>query len=61
MLGPTTGLGRTAQDFYERHNQPKQLWVRAVDPHATAALKAPELPAPRRQVAAPRLPSLLLL
>ena len=69
LLGPTAGFGRTAQDFYERHERPKQLWVRALDPHATAALKAPELPpdlaayeprpAPRCQVAAPRLPSLV--
>jgi len=69
MLGPTAGFGRTAQDFYERHDRPKQLWVRALDPQGTAALKAPELPpalaayeprpAPRCQVAAPRLPSLV--
>jgi hypothetical protein len=69
MLGPTAGFGRTAQDFYERHDRPKQLWVRALDAPATAALKAPELPptlaayelraAPRCPVAAPRLPSLL--
>lgn len=69
MLGPTAGFGRTAQDFYERHNRPKQLWVRALDPQGTAALKAPELPPalaayerkppPRCQVAAPCLPSLM--
>jgi hypothetical protein len=69
MLGPTAGFGRTAQDFYERHERPKQLWVRALDPQGTAALKAPELPpalaayearpAPRCTVAAPRLPSLV--
>ena len=69
MLGPTAGFGRTAQDFYERHNRPKQLWVRALDRPATAALKAPELPTSlaayepqpelRCQVPAPRLPSLM--
>jgi Domain of unknown function (DUF4338)/DDE_Tnp_1-associated len=69
MLGGTAGFGRSAQDFYERHNRPKQLWVKALDPEGTAALKAAELPpslavyeakpASRCQVAAPRLPSLL--
>jgi Domain of unknown function (DUF4338)/DDE_Tnp_1-associated len=69
MLGPTAGFGRTAQDFYERHDRPKQLWVRALDHQGTAALKALELPpslaayeprpGPRCQVPAPRLPSLV--
>jgi hypothetical protein len=69
LLGGTAGFARSAQDFYERHDRPKQLWVRALDPQGTAALKATELPpelaayelkpAPRCQVAAPRLPSLL--
>jgi hypothetical protein len=69
MLGGTAGFARSAQDFYERHNRPKQLWVKALDPEGTAALKAAELPPPlavyeakptcRCQVAAPRLPSLL--
>ena len=69
MLGGTAGFARSAQDFYERHNRPKQLWVKALDPEGTAALKAAELPprlavyeakpASRCQVAAPRLPSLL--
>lgn len=69
MLGGTAGFARSAQDFYERHSRPKQLWVRALDPQGTAALKAAELPPtlaayevkprPCCQVAAPRLPSLL--
>jgi hypothetical protein len=69
MLGGTAGFARSAQDFYERHNRPKQLWVKALDPEGTAALKAAQLPprlavyeakpATRCQVAAPRLPSLL--
>ena len=68
-LGGTAGFARSAQDFYERHNRPKELWVKALDPAGTAALKAAELPprwaayeakpAPRCQVAAPRLPSLM--
>jgi hypothetical protein len=69
MLGPTAGFGRTAQDFYQRHARPKQLWVRALEAAGTAALGAPELPpalaayepqpVPRCAVAAPRLPSLI--
>ena len=69
MLGGTAGFGRSAQDFYERHNRPKQLWVKALDPEGTAALKAAQLPprlavyeakpVSRCHVAAPRLPSLL--
>ena len=61
-LGPTAGFGRHAQDFYERHDRPKQLWVRALDPVGTAALQAPTLPAhlaPFQQRPSPRcrLPS----
>jgi hypothetical protein len=69
LLGPTAGFGRHAQDFYERHERPKQLWVRALDATATAALEAEVLPAAlcayerpvvrRCQVPAPRVPSLL--
>ena len=68
-LGGTAGFARSAQDFYERHNRPKELWVKALDPEGTAALKAAELPprlaayeakpVSRCQVAAPRLPSLM--
>jgi hypothetical protein len=69
LLGPTSGFGRCAEDFYQRHDRPKQLWVRALDVHGLAQLKAPELPpalaqyerapAMRCQVSASRLPSLL--
>ena len=45
LLGPTAGFGRCAEDFYQRHDRPKQLWVRALDPKGTAALKAQSLPA----------------
>ncbi len=68
-LGGTAGFARSTQDFYERHNRPKELWVKALDSEGTAALKAAELPprlaayeakpVARCQVAAPRLPSLL--
>lgn len=57
LLGPTAGFGRCAEDFYQRHDRPKQLWVRALDPEGTAALKAQSLPpqlAPYQQAAAPR-------
>ena len=69
MLGPTSGFGRCAEDFYQRHDRPKQLWVRALDPQGAAQLKAQELapalaqyervPAARCPVSAGQLPSLL--
>ena len=57
LLGPTAGFGRCAEDFYQRHDRPKQLWVRALDPEGTAALKAQSLPpqlAPYQPAAPPR-------
>ena len=45
LLGPTAGFGRCAEDFYERHDRPKQLWVRALDRPGVAGLKAQGLPA----------------
>jgi hypothetical protein len=33
-----------AEDFYERHDRPKQLWVRALEDKAFRALRAPQLP-----------------
>ena len=69
LLGPTAGFGRHAQDFYQRHDRPKQLWVRALDPVSTAALKQPTLPStlaafqppptPRCRLPAPQRASLL--
>src|SRR6266581_1552963 len=69
LLGPTSGFGRCAEDFYQRHDRPKQLWVRALDPQGTAQLKAEQLPpalaqyerplAVRCPVPAGQLPSLL--
>jgi hypothetical protein len=44
LLGPTAGFGRCAEDFYERHDRPKQLWVRALDAEGVAGLKAEALP-----------------
>jgi len=44
-LGPTAGWKRSAEDFYQKHNRPKQVWVRELGPGAAAKLRAPELPA----------------
>ena len=44
-LGPTSGFGRCAQDFYEPHDQPKQLWVRELTKGACKKLRATHLPA----------------
>jgi hypothetical protein len=43
-LDDTSGYARVAEDFYERHDRPKQLWVRTLDPKAFRALRAPSLP-----------------
>ena len=43
-LGPTAGYARSAQDFYEAHERPKQLWVKELVKGAAAQLAAPELP-----------------
>jgi len=48
MLGPTAGYGRVAEDFYQPHDRPKQLWVRTLQPQAREWLSAPALP-PRLQ------------
>jgi hypothetical protein len=60
LLGPTAGFGRCAQDFYVRHDRPKQLWVRALDPEGMAGLKAQSLPlrlAPYEEATPPGAPS----
>lgn len=44
MLGPTAGYGRVAEDYYELHERPKQLWVRVLDAEGFAALRAEQLP-----------------
>jgi hypothetical protein len=59
LLGPTAGFGRCAEDFYQRHDRPKQLWVRAPDREGTAALKAPSLPAHLASYEAPAPPRAL--
>jgi len=44
LLGPTSGYGRVAEDFYQLHDRPKELWVRALHPKAREWLAAAELP-----------------
>jgi len=44
-LGETSGWKRSAVDFYERHDRPKQLWVRELVKRAGVKLRQPELPA----------------
>ena len=43
-LGPTAGWKRSAEDFYQKHDQPKQIWVRELLPDACRRLCAPQLP-----------------
>ncbi|MDQ1301862.1 MAG: ISAs1 family transposase [Chloroflexota bacterium] len=44
-LGPTSGFARHAQDFYEPHERPKQLWVKELIKGACQQLRAEQLPA----------------
>lgn len=43
-LGYSSGFKRVAEDFYERHDRPKELWVRALDARAWQWLRARQLP-----------------
>lgn len=43
-LGLTQGYGRTREDFYVKHDRPKQLWVRELRAGAREWLKARDLP-----------------
>jgi hypothetical protein len=43
-LGRTAGWKRDADDFYEKHDAPKQIWVRELVKKACVKLRAPELP-----------------
>ncbi len=43
-LGPTSGCGRHAQDFYQAHGRPKQLWVKELLKGACQHLRAETLP-----------------
>lgn len=43
-LGHTAGWKRDAADFYQKHDAPKQLWVRELTKNACRKLRAEELP-----------------
>jgi hypothetical protein len=43
QLGNTRGWKRSAVDFYERHDRPKQVWVRELVKRACVKLRAAEL------------------
>lgn len=42
-LGTTSGWGRCARDYYEKHNRPKRLFVRELAKHARCSLQAEHL------------------
>jgi hypothetical protein len=44
LLGPTEGFQRARADFYEPHDQPKQLWVQELQPGARTILRGRNLP-----------------
>ncbi len=43
-LGQTNGYGRHGQDYYVRHDRPKELWVRELTKGGCRLLKADQLP-----------------
>jgi hypothetical protein len=43
-LGYSSGFKRVAEDFYERHDRPKELWVKTLDARAWRWLRAEQLP-----------------
>src|ERR1035438_385393 len=43
-LGYSSGFKRVAQDFYQRHDRPKELWVSELDRRAWRWLRAKHLP-----------------
>jgi predicted transposase YbfD/YdcC len=45
QLGHTRGWKRSAVDFYEKHDDPKQVWIRQLVKNACTKLRAPELAA----------------
>jgi len=52
-LGKTAGWKRDADDFYVKHEAPKQIWVRELVKHACVQLRAAQLPPAWAQVEAP--------
>jgi hypothetical protein len=49
-LGKTAGWKRDADDFYEKNDAPKQIWIRELVKKACVKLRAPQLPADWAQV-----------
>jgi len=49
-LGKTAGWKRDADDFYEKNDAPKQIWVRELVKKACVKLRAPQLPPPWAKV-----------
>jgi len=43
QLGETSGWKRSAVDFYQKHERPKQVWVRELVKQACVKLRAPQL------------------
>jgi hypothetical protein len=68
-LGHSAGWKRSAEDFYQQHDRPKQIWVRELVKNARVKLRAPVLPPawaaveqnarPRCRAQAPQLRSLV--
>jgi hypothetical protein len=49
-LGQTAGWKRSAEDFYQKHDRPKQIWVRELVANACRSLCERQLPPPWRKV-----------
>lgn len=49
-LGQTAGWKRSAEDFYQKHDRPKQIWVRELVPNAARKLCGLQLPPAWSQV-----------
>lgn len=43
-LGKTAGWKRDADDFYQKHDRPKQIWVRELEKRACVKLRAAQVP-----------------
>lgn len=43
-LGKTAGWKRNAEDFYQKHERPKQVWVKELVKKACVKMRAPQLP-----------------
>lgn len=55
-LGKTAGWKRDADDFYQKHDASKQIWIRELVKKACAKLRAPQLPPAWAKVEAARSP-----